>query len=292
MGGILMGGVGVMRLVFKVGVAGLAPTLVSLLVAIIASARSASGESFDEDNLYRHPGNRYTYEDASNGIPAHWEGKIQAQFIGLTEIEVQKAALLNFMMLSHAGGYESNIIGFPNEIYTGESAAEGSNFIIVELTAEEFELASHGDPGPTFKRLMSGSSIAAMHRIGEEGITAVASGCGARWSVSQENRIDAFAISIASEISEDEKVDCINELMPRAFGVFPFVTDFNVSVINKDSGEKQEIVLHDQSETILQILASRVCREQAGILDSSCPFSVISEVLKYHGDIAKKFGKD
>ena len=252
-------------------------------------AQSVGGKT-DIDPKYDHPGNRYTYENKNFDIPAHWGGKISAQFIGISEIDVQKEALKDFLQLSDAGGYETYIQGFPGDIFTQSKVSGETNFLLLEVDKEDMVKMSSGGSTLDLPDMFSQSPNEFAAEIAKRGIVSLSKGCGARWSATSENVINAFVITIASDLTKDEKISCLKETMPRAFGVFSLATNYSIPLVSADGTEHYKISFPDNSEILLELEALRACRATIPNSARSCPLHVINEVLRYHGTLSGKFG--
>lgn len=249
-------------------------------------------QKLDENHPYMHLGNRYTYENQNNYIPAHWGGKIFAQFVGLTETEVQENALLNFLLFSDAGDYEAVIQGFPADTFAQSNVSNDTNFLLIEFSREDLKKISVGKLDPDLHAALTNISNGYLSEIIERGVTPFSEGCSARWSATPENVINAYIIAMSSDLSQDEKISCLKETMPRGFGIFSFATKYSIPLADTQTGRKYEVSFSDRSELLLEMAASAACRKQLPLSKNSCPFYVINEVLRYHGDLVEQFGSN
>ena len=97
---------------------------------------------------------------------------------------------------------------------------------------------------------------------------------------------------MSCDLSQDEKISCLKETMPRGFGIFSFATKYSIPLADTQTGRKYEVSFSDRSELLLEMAASAACRKQLPLSKNSCPFYVINEVLRYHGDLVEQFGSN
>lgn len=255
------------------------------LACLFAVPESAASQDVNGSQNYTHPGTRYTYEDPANAEPARWEDRIVAQFIGISDSQLQTKLLSQFLQFSEFSGYDATISGFPGDIFEQSKIDEGTNLLVLEVSEEAMDALSHGEINEETQEMIPESAENMMQGIFQSGLSSELEGCGIRWSASPENIIHAAVIVFSRSLTADEKAQCIEGGLPRAFGIFPFFTIYSMPL--KIDGVPMEIRLSDRSELLLQLEAARACREQAKTFDNRCPFFVVNEVLKNHGQLAQ-----
>ena len=280
--------------VFHLGIVIISQILIFFSLAVFsvfpACLMAQDVKNAGKAEAYEHPGNRYTYENIDTDIPAHWERKITAQFIGISDVEVQKELLLNFLQLSDAGGYSASIQGFPSEEFTQPKVSSDVNFLVMEIDSGDLRRVFSPGSNPELQDIFSQSLNGAAAEVVKKRVVSVSKWCGMRWNATSGNVIDAVVIAMASDVSVDEKVSCLRGLMPRAFGIFSLATKYSIPLVDANGGAKYEVSLSDRSEMVLELEALRACREVIRNPGKTCPFNVISAVFRHHEELRSKYG--